>query len=313
MNSSTTSSEIETALRKQLGPTFQPNSSAGPPVKTGIHPLDHSTSKAPICKGSLIELVGASRTGKTRLLHVITANVLTSPTVVASDNCQPVCCWYDLNHSLDINFLYHLIQAKLSIVGTNETKKIKSILKRLYIYKIKDTPELLMSLKQLKPFLQTPQGAHINTIIIDSLGSFHYIDKYCNDALFKHGELPREIMLTDNIKQLLSLKSCVVYVSRCAIFEMEKLNVQWPFKNAGIPSIPKQFMPEVWTKIVTHVILLYDIHDKQLNLLDLTKMGMLCMWYQDLGKRRQLSVLSASVLQISSADVTCDPDQTYVL
>lgn len=297
--------DITTAIKKRLGRSS--NSSlitAGPVLKTGIQALDAACSKAPVRAGSLIDIVGYSRSGKTRLLHLIAAYALTNGVMGSK------CYWYDLNDGLDINFLCELIKQRMNDVELN----INKILKRLHVFKVENSSELWKSLYSF------PVDIHECIIIIDALGIFHYKDKYDSDLLIKSGELLSiEIKITNAIKQILLTRTVVIYTSKCSLYDGEKLGnliIKWPFKNAGIPDIPKDIMPEAWNRLVTHIILLYDIQNTVNNDQCSSKKGIVCMSFQQHGNnknKRLLCVCSASVLNICKDDVICDLNHTHIV
>lgn len=153
----------------------------------------------------------------------------------------------------------------------------------------------------------------MDTVIVDALGSFHYVDKYESEQLSKKGELPIDIMLVDATRQLLATNKVAVFVSKCALFESERLAVAWPFRNAGVPECPRDIMPEAWKRIVSHVLLLYYIETADDATCDhISRRGVVAMAYGQTNHAgsRQLNVHSASVMHIMTGVVACQIDQT---
>lgn len=156
----------------------------------------------------------------------------------------------------------------------------------------------------------------VDTVIIDALGSFYYADKYNSDRITKLGQAPIEFVLFDAVRKLLSTKRVVVYVSKCALFESKKLQIPWPFKDAGVPDCPQDFMPDAWRRIVTHVVLLYHIEPRDKTEQEHTSYrGIVVMSNVNamLRGQRVLHIQAASILNISDDDVSCKSDQTHVV
>lgn len=101
----------------------------------------------------------------------------------------------------------------------------------------------------------------VSTVIIDALGTFHYLDKFqatITDGKEKApGAGTDEFVLVNVLRELLQSQRVTVFVSKCALFEEEYLPTKWPFNQAGIPSIPKEFMPSSWSSLVLHTVLVY--------------------------------------------------------
>lgn len=98
-------------------------------------------------------------------------------------------------------------------------------------------------------------------MIIDALGTFHYLDKFqatLTDGKEKApGAGTDEFVLVNILRELLNSQKVTVFVSKCALFEEELLPTKWPFSQAGSPSIPKEFMPSSWSSLVLHILLVY--------------------------------------------------------
>lgn len=97
---------------------------------------------------------------------------------------------------------------------------------------------------------------------------FHYVDRYHREREVDKARKTRtdsassypqneDYLLIKILRELLSLRQLTVFVTKCALYEEEKLLVSWPFPNAGIPSVPGDFMPSAWQSIVTHSLILY--------------------------------------------------------
>lgn len=98
-------------------------------------------------------------------------------------------------------------------------------------------------------------------MIIDALGTFHYLDKFQATIADGKEKAPGagsdEFVLVNILRELLQSQRVTVFVSKCALFEEESLPIKWPFSQAGIPLIPKEFMPSSWSSLVLHTVLVY--------------------------------------------------------
>lgn len=287
--------DVSALIRQRLGrKTQQIQAPPGNRVETGLHILDELSPAAMVRGGSLIEIIGTTHSGKTRLLHLIAAQTLlrfseadeniearTSTTrghrnsTDANINpafVKPVLCWYDLNGGLDIVFLYRLLHSH-----TRCATRSRQLLSRMNVYNIETALQLSKSLHDLCDNMRTHvTGNLIRCVIIDALGFTYYRDKYDSDARMRRNELSIDLTLAQAMARLLAITTpaacqpqnnnycnkVVVFCSKCGLFDSRKVDVvQWPFQRAGIPEMPGEFMPEAWKRLVSHVIVLYHIDD----------------------------------------------------
>lgn len=143
-------------------------------------------------------------------------------------------------------------------------------------------------------------------MIIDSLGSFHYLDKYEFDRGLRDSSPMKqsiELVLARVLEPILSLKKVVVYVSKSCLYDEVKLDIPWPFPRAGVPCIPKEFMPDSWKNLTSHIILMY--HAESCTVSDYhigARRGIVAMQYKIPQKSpiRKPVVVSASLATINN-------------
>ncbi|CAN8076850.1 unnamed protein product [Agarophyton chilense] len=253
--------EVSKFIAKRLG-TYPSSSSntednMGPIIATGIGILDEIQQHA-VRLGSLVDISGVSMSGKTQLLHAITAHIL----LKHPGGTRPSVCWFDLNRGLDPNRLRHLMRSKRCKSPSASSDAHIDGLHGLSVYYPFSTIAMCSSLHALLDFISTEEGEGVNTVVIDSLGSFHYIDKYAFEKRATHTQVTKqshELVLCKVLEMLLSTRKVAVFVSKSCLFDETKLDVSWPFPHAGEPSIPRDFMPDLWKKITTHMVLMYHI------------------------------------------------------
>lgn len=292
--------DVSALIRQRLGrKTQQLQAPPGNRVGTGLRILDELSPAAMVRGGSLIEIVGTTHSGKTRLLHLIAAQTLLR-SIEAGENSKartstttghrnrtganinvalvkPVLCWYDLNGGLDIVFLYRLLHSH-----TQCATRSRQLLSRMNVYNIDTVLQLCKSLHELCDHMRAHvTGSDIRCVIIDALGFTYYRDKYDSDARMRRNELPIDLTLAQAMARLLAITTSaacqtqnndycnkvVVFCSKCGLFDSHKVDVvQWPFQRAGIPEMPGEFMPEAWKRLVSHVIVLYHIEDDRADI-----------------------------------------------
>lgn len=168
----------------------------------------------------------------------------------------------------------------------------------------------------------------VSAVVIDALGSFYYFDKFDADRRADIGEPPVDLQLVKAMKALQATGRVTTYVTKCALFESEKLTATWPkgasFSPEGLPNIPRDIMPKVWQTVVSHVILLYhvasepgtaDMPDSVVSKetdgaskeTHVVHRGLIAMAFVQANRSslRQLQVYAASVLQIGGEDIVC--------
>lgn len=120
-------------------------------VTTGLHVLDVVT-QAPVCLGSLVEVVGPSSAGKTKALHAVAAHaIITRP---RREGLARI-CWFDLNDALDVPLIENLLRQSL---GDKADHLVSAALRSMLIYKPDSTAAMIESIRQLPAFLRSPQG-----------------------------------------------------------------------------------------------------------------------------------------------------------
>lgn len=318
------SDDVFTAIRQRLGRnTAQIQRPTGSQIKTGFRLLDDLKSSSGKVRGrSVVEITGNSSSGKTRLLHLLAAKtLLMKADSDKQDNTtppKPRVCWYDLNGGLDINYMVKILSKHIQSANRDVDSEAASLdmLSHMNVYTTDSLLQLCASLREMCEFLRTSEGSEISCIIIDALGISYYHDKFVSETRMRNGDLPIDITLTQLVRQVFAASDqLVLYCSKCAIFDADKLSVvEWPFKSAGIPLIPRDFMPEAWVRLVSHVILLYHI-DYSANENDqCCHRGALALYYrqdQVQKNQRKLSVGAASVIRISDTNV--EDTQTHVV
>lgn len=159
-------------------------------------------------------------------------------------------------------------------------------------------------------------------MVIDALGSFYYFDKFDADHRAAMSEPPADLQLLKAVRGLQATGHVATYITKCALFESEKLAATWPkdasFSAPELPSIPRDIMPKVWQTVTTHVILLYHVANEPETIdvpgtfassgsTSVTRRGMIAMAFVQANRTgsRQLTIYSTSVLQISDGDIVC--------
>lgn len=104
----------------------------------------------------------------------------------------------------------------------------------------------------------------VDTVVIDALGSFHYLDKFEMEEVKDRtkGQVPsesKELVLAKVVRDILQLCKVTIFVSKCSLYDEEALPCLWPFPAAGVPRMPRDFMPALWSSIVSHVLLVYSV------------------------------------------------------
>lgn len=154
----------------------------------------------------------------------------------------------------------------------------------------------------------------MKTVVIDALGSFHYTDKYEAGTGEERGNISADFSLIEALKVLLALRKVTIYVSKCALFNEERLSIKWPFPDAGIPKCPLDIMPAVWKSIVAHVVLVYHIKNgsgEQSS--TFSQRAVVSMIYRDgPNASRQLIVCAASTMTICEEGVIIPTDSLHV-
>lgn len=320
---------IQTVLAERLGRANDPYHTIPERttriVTTGVHVLD-AVQTAPVRIASVVEIVGVTCVGKSKLLHAILAHRLTSRPCTKN---RPRVCWFDLNGALDIVLLTNMINKSAQPLTSDQAGQadqadqadqttIHNTLSMLLVYRPESTDAMCASITSLPNFFQSEEGSQIDTLIIDALGINHYIDKFDAERASAAKQVTVEIRFIQAIQTLLSTHKVTVYVSKCALFEESKLTVSWPFPEAGVPYCPQDIMQPAWKNLVSHVVLLYPIdsdNDDARGQHPVTRRGIVSMVYKkgQHSTSRQLQVNAASVLNISDTDVLCERNKTFVV
>lgn len=104
--------------------------------------------------GCVVDVVGTSGSGKTRFLHGIIANLLSSPP--PSPPYFPRVCWFDLNGGLDVRFLRRIVSQRLN----RRLEDVNFVLNALRIYNPSSTASMCESIMRLPEYFQTVEGSN---------------------------------------------------------------------------------------------------------------------------------------------------------
>lgn len=162
-------------------------------------------------------------------------------------------------------------------------------------------------MKPLSNPLNRCNGA-VRMIIIDSLGSLHYVDKCEFENSVGQSHTPaqsHELVLTNVIGHILSLRKVVVVVSKCSLFDETRLHVEWPFRNSKAPLVPADFMPSTWASLVTHTVVMYHLESDGSQDDRCSRRGMVVLATKEghRGAGRKQVVCAAAVAVIGGDDV----------
>ncbi|CDF32253.1 unnamed protein product [Chondrus crispus] len=161
----------------------------------------------------------------------------------------------------------------------------------------------------------------VRNVIIDALGTFHYLDKFqisTSDVREKApGSGTNEFVLVNVLRELLKSQKVIVFASKSALFEEEALGVKWPFSQAGIPSIPREFMPSSWRSISLHTVLLYftadgrsaEAHER----IDQRRGIVSLLRNEDNSFIREMTVTAASTIRIDSDGILENENDIHVV
>lgn len=151
-----TTDEVNAAIKARLSRGINMASASvrqiATPAKTGFGVLDQVEEHA-IRHGCVVDIVGATSSGKTRFLHAIIANLLCSPPPVPP--YHPRVCWFDLNGSLDINFLRCIISRRLN----RRPLDVDFVFNALQVYNPFSTASMCESILRLPEFFQAVEGS----------------------------------------------------------------------------------------------------------------------------------------------------------
>lgn len=165
-------------------------------------------------------------------------------------------------------------------------------------------------------------------MVIEALGSFHYFDKFDGDRKTTTGESQTEVQVIKVIKDLQATGHVTTFVTKCALFESEKLTATWPkdasFSTMELPGIPRDIMPKAWQTVLSHVILLYHVANEHATKgndgsvcsqrieggaenNDVGQRGIIAMAFVQPNRTgpRRLTAYAASTLRIKDNDVVC--------
>ncbi|KAI0564485.1 DNA repair protein XRCC2 [Gracilaria domingensis] len=288
---------VSKAIARRLGSypvSGKTEKSLAPIISTGVGILDE-VEQNPVRLGSLVDVSGVTTGGKTQLLHVITAHILLNH----SNEEGAIVCWFDLNRGLDPNRLRHLMRLKRrksSALDSDDDQN--DDLKGLKIYYPSSTIAMCSSLHALEEFISTEDGKGVKAVVIDSLGSFHYVDKYIFDNSVTGTSVrtqSHELVLSKVLANLLSLQKVAVFASKSCLFDETKLDVAWPFPQAGVPMIPKEFMPDSWKSLITHMVLMYHI-ETQSDGRNSSRRGLIAMRHPESRSAGRRAVVSAAAV-----------------
>lgn len=96
-------------------------------------------------------------------------------------------------------------------------------------------------------------------------------------------------------------------MSKCALFDEERLQVPWPFPQAGIPMIPRDFMPGLWKSTVSHALLMYHIRADGIRRTTSTCRGVVSLAYKEGSNSfRPPSVCAATTLLIDDRGISVE-------
>lgn len=134
---------------------------------------------------------------------------------------------------------------------------------------------------------------------------FHYVDRHRREREVDKARETRtdsssgypqneDYLLIKILRELLSLRRLTVFVTKCALYEEEKLSVSWPFPNAGIPSAPADFMPSAWLSIVTHSLVLYRSQKENEDEEESNQRAILVLNHMDGHRRLRQPVVTAA-------------------
>lgn len=151
-------------------PEFLSDNRGAAVVSTGLRVLDGEEAHA-IKRGSVIDIVGVSSSGKTKLLHSIVAHALASP--LPQQPLRPRVCWFDLNGGLDVNFLQKILARRLS------RRDQEYALNALRVYRPSATVAMCKAISHLPKYFCSPEGCD------GELSTFQPSATNCVSSLFK--------------------------------------------------------------------------------------------------------------------------------
>lgn len=128
--------------------------------------------------------------------------------------------------------------------------------------------------------------------MIDALGTFHHEDKYRAKETATFND---EVAFCNIVRGLAERTGLVFYVTKTPLFPEERLKTKWPFQNAGVPTIPREFMPDVWTTVTSHRILVYGTATERQGERALVVMAK---------QKGEMQVIAAGVVMIEQKAVT---------
>lgn len=122
-------------------------------------------------------------------------------------------------------------------------------------------------------------------------------------------------MLVNVVRQLLATRQVTVFASKCPLFDAEPLPVKWPFTEAGVPSIPRDFMPSAWSSIVAHTVLVYYTAPESLPGTNGGEIRGIVAISATFGvnSSRQVSVSAASILEINKDGILSDKKNLHTV
>lgn len=159
-------------------------------------------------------------------------------------------------------------------------------------------------------------------MIIDALGIFHYSDRHYKSISEGKGRPPgagtNEFVLVNVLKQLLDCQRVAVFASKCALYDETTLSAEWPFSEAGAPSIPGEFMPSSWSSLVSHTLLIYHTMQNpnlspSMSESDTVRGLVALVRKRGLPFRNQMQVTAASVVVIDENGVSAQDGQIHTI
>ncbi|GAQ89378.1 DNA recombination and repair protein [Klebsormidium nitens] len=268
-------------------------------LRTFVEPLGTSVpfiDSAAIRPGNVVEIFGASGSGKTEILTQAVATCILPSEVdgVGYGGAGGAALFFDLDGRFDILRLVRILESRINEAqvaqGGGDADALSQVftasLRRFRLLHCHNSFHLLAALKMLQPEIRQivqnhgPDSLHL--ICIDSIGAFHWLDKGLHlwaghrDALTQSGLSKAVVTELKHIMKrhrplMLATKSAIGAPNRWRPYGSGSTTASGRSPQEGArgshededPELPqkavlyhKEYMPAVWQDFVTHRLVL---------------------------------------------------------
>ncbi|KAJ3707690.1 hypothetical protein LUZ61_011395 [Rhynchospora tenuis] len=248
---------------------------SGRPFIIPVPPLH----RVPLRLGNVVEISGPSNSAKSQVLIQAVVHFILPKEWGGTQfgGTESKVVFFDLDCRFDVlrlsQLLTHRINETCGSIGQIAFDKLfNDCMSRFLYVRCYSSSDFLSSLKELSYQIQRKDeavGTGIRLLLIDSVGSFHWIDRsnqlrgLCKGKNISPQSFQEAIV--HELHELLLLQPLLVLATKASLFRTETLN---EYQRSSISNstgdrnlLFREYMPAVWQSFVTHRIQLHPSDD----------------------------------------------------